>query len=249
MLYYIAVAFNVWMIVDAIRRRAELYWFIVLILPFGSLIYFFAVKARDYDFARLGVASPKRPRIGGLTELERRAEETPSVANKLALGDALEAHERYAEASLLFREVLQRHPEDKQALHGLARALLGLRKAEEAVEQLAKLLELESNYRDYSAALDYAEALWQTGRSEDAVDLLHGLVNETRRINHRLALAHYLRLAGQNGPARVELEQALRDFESSPEFVQRRDKKWADRAQRELRALRLGSTAGLKRET
>jgi len=52
-LYYIAVAFNVWMIVDAIRRRAELYWFIVLILPFGSLIYFFAVKARDYNFGRL----------------------------------------------------------------------------------------------------------------------------------------------------------------------------------------------------
>lgn len=249
MLYYIAVAFNVWMIVDAIRRRAELYWFIVLILPFGSLIYFFAVKARDYNFARLGVASPNKPRIGGLTELERRAEETPSVANKLALADALEAHERHAEASLLFREVLQRHPEDKQALHGLSRALLGLRKAEEAVEQLAKLLELESNYRDYSAALDYAEALWQAGRSEDAVDLLRGLVNETRRINHRLALAHYLRLAGQSGPARIELEQALRDFESSPEFVQRRDKKWADRAQRELRALRLSSTPGLKPET
>jgi hypothetical protein len=236
--YYIAVAFNVWMIVDAIRRRAELYWFIVLILPFGSLIYFFAVKARDYNFARLGgSASPKKLRVSALSELERRAEETPSVANKLALADALEAHERYAEASELYRDVLQRHPEDKQALHGLSRALLGLRKAEEAVEQLAKLMELESNYRDYSAALDYAEALWQTGRSDDAVDLLRGLVNETRRINHRLALAHYLRLAGHDGPARIELEEALRDFESSPEFVRRRDKKWADRAQRELRAL------------
>jgi hypothetical protein len=235
--YYIAVAFNVWMIVDAIRRRAELYWFIVLILPFGSLIYFFAVKARDYDFGRLGARAPSKPRIGPLTELERRAEETPSVANKLALADALEAHERYAEACQIFREVLQRHPEDKQALHGMSRALLGLRKPEEATEQLAKLMELESNYRDYSAALDYAEALWQTGRSDDAVDLLRGLVNETRRINHRLALAHYLRLAGQNGPARIELEQALRDFESSPDFVRRRDKKWADRAERELRAL------------
>ena len=239
MLYYIAVAFNVWMIVDAIRRRAELYWFIVLILPFGSLIYFFAVKARDYNFnfGRLGAAAPNKPRIGALTELERRAEETPSVANKLALADALEENERYAEACHLFREVLHKHPEDKQALHGMSRALLGLRKAEEATEQLAKLMELESNYRDYSAALDYAEALWQTGRTEDAVDLLRGLVNETRRINHRLALAHYLRLAGQNDPARIELEQALRDFESSPDFVRRRDKKWADRAQRELRAL------------
>ena len=42
--------FSVWMIFDAIRRGAELYWYLViLLLPFGALIYFLLVKVRDYD--------------------------------------------------------------------------------------------------------------------------------------------------------------------------------------------------------
>jgi hypothetical protein len=224
------------MFVDAVRRKAEVYWYIVLLLPFGSLIYFFVVKIHDFDFARVGRRLPAQGQPP-VAELHRRAEETPSVVNKLALADALEASQSYSEASTVYRDVLHRHAEERQALHGMSRALIGLGKPDEAVEHLSKLMDLESNYRDYSAALDYAEALWQTGRREDTVDLLRGLVSETRRINHRLALAHYLRLSEQPGPARIELEQALLDYQSSPEFVRRRDKKWAERAEKELRAL------------
>lgn len=234
-LYYFALAFHVWMIVDAVRRRAEFYWFlIILFVPLGSLVYFFVVKLRDNPGTRPSLPNSRPPALG---ELRYRAEQTPSFYNKLALADGLEAHEQYAEGIILYREILRQDADNKQALHGLARCLLGSGQPRQATEELAKLMEIDSGFRDYTAALDYAEALWQSGDREDAVGLLRGLVGVAPRINHRVALAHYLSQLEGPTPAREQLDQALSEYDHSPDFVKRRDKKWATRAHKLRREL------------
>src|SRR5687768_15743248 len=113
------------MIVDAIRRRAEFWWFLIIIfVPFGWLVYFVMVKLQDYDTGWLKRALSGGP-SGSLAELAYRAQETPSVTNKLAFGDALAQAERYAEASDVYRDILRKDDANKQALHGMARSLLG----------------------------------------------------------------------------------------------------------------------------
>jgi hypothetical protein len=240
--YYLAIAFHVWMIIDAVRRRAKFYWFLIIVfLPFGSVVYFFVVKLRDF---RGGPALPPKAQAQAgpaLPELRQAALEIPSFHNKLNLADALEQREEYAEAEPLYRQILAREPDNKQALHGIARCLLGLSRPAEACEKLSELMQLDSAYRDYSAALDYAEALWQSNQGQDAVDLLRGLVRVSSRVNHRVALAHYLSLHSGADAARVELEAALREYQDLPEFAQKRDRKWADRARKMLREL--GSAA------
>jgi hypothetical protein len=234
--YYLAIAFNVWMIVDAVRRRAEFYWFlIILFVPLGSLVYFFMVKIHDFGFVKQRLTAGQRD--APLHELRRRAIETPSVQNKLLLANRLEADREYLDGAALFREILRQDANNKQALHGLARCLLGLNRPREAAEELAKLMELDSGFRDYSAALDYAEALWQSDQKEDAVGLLRGLVGVAPRMNHRVALAHYVSLLEGPTAARTELDQALSDYEQSPAYVKNRDKKWAERAHKMLREL------------
>jgi hypothetical protein len=243
--YYVAIAFTVWMIVDAIRRRAEFYWFLIIIFfaPIGSVIYFAVVKVKDYDLSKLGKLGRMSGRLSvpaqgdPIASLERAHEETPSVANKLALADALEVAQRYDQAMPRYREVLGRDRDDKQALHGLARCLLGTGKPAEAAEQLERVMELDSAYRDYSAALEYAEALWQADRRDDAIDLLTGLASVSTRINHRVALAHYLLEDKRVDRAREVLTHALTEYESSPAFVKRRDSDWARRAQTMLAGL------------
>ncbi|HMJ10895.1 MAG TPA: tetratricopeptide repeat protein [Polyangiaceae bacterium] len=239
--YYLAIAFRVWMIVDAVRRRAEFYWFLIIVfLPFGDLLYFFIVKLRDF---RGGAVALPAPRGITLPELRRLALEIPSFQNKLKLADALEDREEYVEGEALYRQILAREPDNKHALHGLSRCLLGSGRPAEACEKLAELMALDSGFRDFSAALDYAEALWQSHQGQDAVDLLRGLVSVSSRVNHRVALAHYLSL--QSGPeaARAELETALLEYQHLPEFAKKRDRKWADRAQKMLRELRPGTRA------
>jgi len=235
---FIVIAFNVWMLIDAARRRAEFWWFLVIVfLPLGGLVYFVIVKLQDYDLSGLRRAFSGGTGPASITKLSYRAQETPSISNKLALAEALSGVERYGEAADVYREVLRTDRDNKQSLHGLARSLLGAGKSTDACEHLQRLLEMDNSYGDYGAALDYAEALWQSGQRDDAIDLLQGLVGISSRINHRVALAHYLIQAGRSAPARDALDLALRDYEHSPAFVKNRDKKWAERASKMLREL------------
>ena len=108
---------------------------------------------------------------------------------------------------------------------------------DEAVEYLEKLLGEDNAYRDYGAALDYAEALWRNGQRDDTVEVLEGLVAISTRVNHHVALAHYLQEDGRTARAREVLERGLANWETSPDFVQRRDEKWARRARKMLAQL------------
>lgn len=238
MLYYLVAAVYIWMLVDAYRRRAEFWWYlIILFVPFGVLIYFFVVKVPDRQRSGGGAFSRLVQREPSLDELRYRAGETPSVVNKLALADALLARGQYQEAAAIYQDVRSNDRENKEALYGHSLSLMGMHRYAEAADELHELMEIDNSYRDYAAALDYGEALWQSGEHEDAVDLLHGLVGVDGRINHRIALAHYLGLSGKRDEAREQLQTALGDYEHQPAFVKRRDSHWAAQAHKMLRDL------------
>ncbi len=221
------------MIVDAIRRRADYYWYLIILFlfpPVGSLIYFALVKVKDWKVARALPGAGQK----NIARLRSKLAETPSIANKLELADALESAERFEEAEPIFREVLSQDPDNLQSLHGLARCAMSDGRFGEAVEHFEKLLEQDNAYRDYSAALDYAEALWQNGQRDDTIEVLEALVGVSTRVNHHVALAHYLREDGREARARQVLERGLANWETSPDFVQRRDEKWARKARKML---------------
>ena len=235
----VATCFAVWMLVDAIRRRVPFYWYLIIVLlaPLGTLIYFVLLKLPEWTGRRPvapGLVASSGPSLDEVIELARQ---TPSELNKLALADKFAELGQFSEAIGRYREVLRQSRDNREALHGLARALLATARPLEAIEELATLMEIDPAFRDYSAALDYAEALWQAGKQDDAIGLLTGLVSVSRRINHRMALAHYSKERGDSVTARSELDQALREFAEQPEFVQRRDQRWADRARKLLAEL------------
>jgi hypothetical protein len=47
-LIVLSYAFSVWMIVDAYKRGADHYWYLIIFFPFGEWIYFFTVKLDDF---------------------------------------------------------------------------------------------------------------------------------------------------------------------------------------------------------
>jgi hypothetical protein len=107
--------FAIWMIVDAVRRRADFVWYVViLLLPLGALVYFLMVKVRGPASLPLNLPfnlSSMQPTAPPDTALER--------------AEALEAEERYDDALGLFSTALAEAPEDLRALHGSARCWLG----------------------------------------------------------------------------------------------------------------------------
>ena len=237
---YLALGFNLWMIVDAIRRRAALYWLVILVLfaPIGSIVYFLVVKARDYNFLALskragGAATP-------LPALERLTQEQPTAKNRLRYADQLEGAQRYGEALAIYEGILSEERDNLGALHGAARCDLGRERPASAVARLERVMELDSGFRDYSAALDYAEALSQAGNPADAADMLEGLVRVSPRLNHSIALAHYQTIAGRRDAARETLERALDGYRGASRLEQSRTRRWANRAEDMLQELGSG---------
>lgn len=235
-LYYAALAFKIWMAVDCVRRGAEGYWiWVVLLLPFGDWVYFFAVKVHDF---RGRFSFDERPK--SLDELRRRYQTTPSELNRLSYAEALARSGDHAEAATHFAEIVQRNPAALQARLGLARALRERGEHAGAAEHYHELLERNPRYDDYRAALEYAELCWESNRREEALELLEELARASGRLNHRMALAHYTNLDGSRERAVQILRHALEQHDDSPQFVRRRDRQLSGEARRMLKELEGG---------
>ncbi len=229
---YLKSAFTLWMLIDAGRRRADFYWYMVILMPFGELVYFFAVKIHDFDLRGLK-RSFRRPTP--VAELRRRAEETPSVENRLALAGALFAAKEFHQAQEVYAGVLQRDRRDKEALHGLAHSKLELGELDAAIGCLEALHELDPAYADYEAWLERAYTHWRLGQHARAVGILQELVTTSPRIKHKAILGRYLIEQGEREAARATLNEAVADYQQSPSFVRRQNQQWVDEARGLLR--------------
>lgn len=231
------------MVVDAARRQAEYYWFLIIVLfaPIGGMIYYFAVRMRA--IAELRQEAPRQlaqvnePVGPSLSELRVMALESPSIANRLAYADALRGARDFETAVGEYEFVLQRDKKCREALHGIATSLLEIGKTTRAVDYLTQLMDIDPRYRDYQAAIDYAEALWLDNRRELSLEVLHDIANTSTRLAHSLVLANYLALAEDKEQAKSVLQNALKDYQDSPPFIQRRDRQDAKDAQRLLEQL------------
>jgi hypothetical protein len=233
-------AFSFWMVADSIRRRRSLGWVMVILLmrPYGGLIYLVWRKVSESPRGRalLGKAAPSLVSPVGSAPRASIGASPPS----LDAADQLEEQLRFSEAAAIYRQVIGQDAMNARALHGLARCLVELHQPDDALQKYEALMAVDPRFRNYSAALEYAEALHQSGRAADAIELLEGLVQETGRLNHRLALAHYCQVAGQTARARGVLSEALAAYDSSPAPEQEANRHWQRRIADKLAELATG---------
>ena len=226
---YLTLAFSLWMLIDAIRRSAPGYWVLVIIFfaPLGALVYFFAVKFSDY---RPWLRRLLEKRSNSIEELMARYETSPSLLNQMALAHAYYEAERFEQAASLFSDVLEKKPVECDALWGLARVRRSQGNYADSLRLYERLLEQDARHGDFAAVLEYAETLWDGSRRDRAIEVLEDIASESSRLNHRLALAHYLVLAGNGRRAKEVLKLALKDHETSPKWLQQKQRQWAKAA-------------------
>lgn len=222
--YCVQAVFTIWMLVDAIRRRPDYYWYIIVFVPFGPLVYFFAIKIHDYDLRWLERIISPEPPPPSIESLRREMRRTPSLANRLRLAGALHDAGQFLEAAAIFEAALEMCADDPEALRGLGRCRIELGDPEDAIEPLARLVDEHRSFRDYVGCLDLAEAYAKSGHDEDAIRVLSDLVQSTSRLQHRIALAEQLVTTGNIERAQAELRRALEDHEHAPDFAKKRDR-------------------------
>jgi hypothetical protein len=237
-LFILQTAFSLWMLVDAIKRRSEYYWWIIIMVPFGEWVYFFQVKIHDPEFRKIkNFLSALFQKKVTIDELRYRLRETPCFANRLKLAQALHDKEEFGEAAELFEKSLEMNDESLEARYGLASSRSGLGNYMAAEPDFRVIIDDSPAYLDYGVWPRLAEAIWKQGREIDALAVTEELVSISPRISHRLLLAQYLERCGRIDQARTQVATALEDYKHAPAFQKRNDRSWARLARKMQREL------------
>jgi hypothetical protein len=230
------LALSIGMTVDVFHRGVEPFWYwIIWVVPLaGPLIYFFVHPGPEW-LSKLGPLFHGGP---SLDELRHRVRQSPTLANQLALGQALIGRKEYAEAAPLLEEARKVEPDHGQVLYGLAVCYVRLETPRQAIPILERIMQKDPRWGDDQAGVLLVEIHQELGEPEVALRRARDLVKQAPTLKHKCLLAELL--AGQGGAqeARTMLEQALADHAYLPAPLRRRNRVWAGQAKRILRTLR-----------
>jgi hypothetical protein len=234
-LYYLQGAFMVWMLYDCGRRRADQYWYWIIIgVPFiGPWLYFFMVKAREFG-GGLGFAGWSFQRPVSLAELRHQVEMSPTQASHMDLAERLIEEGQHTEAVPHLEAVLKCEPEFSRALCGLAECQLQAGHPEQAAPLLEKVVARDPRWADYQAWILLREVRVRIGDPAGALALCQELVRVAPTLRHKCLLSEQLAAGGQKEEARNVLEKGIEDFRFAPRPIRWRNRQWASQA-RQLR--------------
>jgi hypothetical protein len=245
--------FNVWTIgsllislavaYHAIRNGKSPMWLVGLALgsflypPLGTIVIwlaylFFAVipdmlrsaPARRLADNVVNAADPGR----NYREKLRQVEQVGSVDSKRALAEECLRMGRFADAVELYESAMQGPlgGSDPTLLKGLARArmLSGDGAAAEAL--FVRLKQEDPTAFDADAELDYAQALAQQGKNDEAVTQYERVVSRYPGEEARARFALLLESLGQEQRAQALFKEILKSVQGAPSYYRSRQREW-----------------------
>jgi len=238
--------FQIWMLVDAIRRQEWIWAVFIGIAVFyqysfglsAILYYFFVYRQYSTGPALSGFELPGTVDRRRIRELEAKIHHLDNAQHHLQLGDVYFQQGKFAKAEASYREALKRDGNDADIRAHLGQCLLRLGKAEEALELLQKVAQDDPKH-DYGFTLmALAETHMKLGSAESAVQLWEMVLQNHSYPRARVQLAELYVQRNEIEKARNILQETLADEQHSPVFQRRRDRVWVRRAKSLLRQVR-----------
>jgi hypothetical protein len=236
------MGFKIWMVVDAIQRRAGTVWLMVIFfLPFGDVAYYFMVRYKAGSPKGMGALGDMRAAPAeappDLSTLRRQYQETASIQNQVLLAQGLYDAGEAGEASDLFQDVLRQRSTDRASRYGLARCHLASGAHTDAILLLKGLIAQDRAYLDFAPWNDLVDAQRAAGDHGVALTTLRGLVQASPRLDHKLLLAQHLITLEEPDDARAVLVEALEAHSVAPDHLRRSGRQAAGVAQELLGSL------------
>ncbi len=233
----IGFAFQIWMLVDAIRRR-EWIWavFIFFFSVISAILYFFfvyrAAAPATRGFELPGAQSRKR-----IKELEAQIHHLDKAHHYSQLGDVYFQQGKLAKAEACYHAALEREPQDLDTRAHLGQCLLRLNRADEARPLLEGVV-AENPKHDYGHTLmALAETLTALGDIDAALQVWQQVTANHSYPRAKVQLAELYLAKNMIEPARAELQDVLNDDPHAPAYQRRRDRVWVRRAKSLMRKL------------
>ena len=234
-LFLLVPVFQIWMLVDAIRREEWFWAVLILLFPgFTALWYFFMVYRAALS-ATLGFELPGAAKRQRIKELEVLIHNLDKPHHYLELGDIYFQKGHLQKAEACYRASLERDPADIDARAHMGQCLLRAQNAAAARPLLEQVCR-EKPMHDYGHSLmAYAEALGALGETEAAAAVWQQVLESHSYARARVQLAELYLAKNQRALAEAGLREALADDAHAPNFQRKRDRVWMRKARRLLR--------------
>lgn len=233
-----STGFWFWMLFHCFRNDPDrFFWmWLMLMFPPSTLIYFLVRWIPSNQF-RAPTGLRRWTRAREIDRLEIAAQQIGNSHQFIQLGEALLELRQFDKAGRAFHEALEKDPENLQALWGAAQVEMEHEQFEPAAEKLAKLLELDFQYKFGDVSLAYGKTLHEMGDVPEALEHLEKHLQRWRHPEALYLLATLEHQQGNHQQARQYLLAMLQDINASPRAIARKFGIWKSKAQKSLKKL------------
>lgn len=237
-LLLLPLAFQIWMLVDAIRRQEWVWVIFMIIFPLLNAILYYFLVYRAQPSATQGFELPGTYKRHRIRELQAQIHHLDKAHHHAELGDVYFQQGKLTEAEQSYRAAIERDSSDPDFHAHLGQCLLRQGKVEQAAPLLERVAR-ENPRHDYGHTLmAYAEALTKLGQKDAALEVWKSVLEHHSYARARVQLAQLHADRGEKDLAKKELTDFLADETHGVPFQKRRDKPWIKQAKTLLRQLK-----------
>jgi len=234
--FWVIGAFQIWMLVDAIRRK-EWIWALFILSGIGAFWYYFYVY-RDSPSATRGFELPGAHDRRRIRELQAQIHHLDKAHHYFQLGDIYFQQGKLDQAEACYRSALEREPQDIDTRAHLGHCLLRQKKPAEARPLLEGVC-AENPKHDYGHSLmALAETLAALGQTDAAIAVWQRVTENHSYPRARVQLAELYLAKGQPQLAAAEVNEVLADAPHAPAFQRKRERVWIKRANKLARQVK-----------
>jgi hypothetical protein len=226
----VITAFQIWMLIHALRNR-EWIWalFIFIGWGFSTILYYFMVY-RNSASATSGFELPGTQSRKRIKELQAQIYHIGNASHYFQLGDVYFQKGNLADAEKCYRAALEREPEDIDTRAHLGQCLLRQKRFADARPLLEGVMR-EKPEHDYGhSMMALAETLTALGETDNAILYWQHVTQTHSYPRAKVQLAELYLAKNQPDLARAQLKDVLNDDIHAPAFQRKRDRVWIHRA-------------------
>jgi hypothetical protein len=233
----VLVAFQIWMFIDAIRRREWLWTVFIFIFPLlNAALYFFFVYRAAAPATR-GFELPGAHDRQRIQELQSQIHHLDKAHHHSQLGDIYFQRGKLEKAEVCYRAALERDSEDIDTRAHLGQCLLRQKRAAEARSLLEGVIGQNPKHDYGYTMMALAETLTALGEKDSALQMWRQVTTEHSYARAKVQLAGLYLAQNQPELARTELKDVVADDIHAPAFQRKRDRVWVQRARSLMRKL------------
>jgi tetratricopeptide (TPR) repeat protein len=222
--------FQLWMLIDAIRRREYVWAVFIFIGSIISTLLYYLYVYRASPSATSGFELPGAVDRRRIKDLQAKIHHLDKPHHYSQLGDIYFQQGKLDKAEECYRAAMERDPQDIDTRAHFGQCLLRAKRPAEARPLLEGVI-TENPKHDYGySQMALAETYMALGENEKAFDLWKQVVEYHSYARAKVQLAEIYIARNQPNLALTELLEVVSDDAHAPTFQRRRDRVWIRKA-------------------